>query len=263
MAEKNYLGEFEQEWNSDTETMDAQNEFELENEEDEFEVSADDEMESDDEFESNGEFETDDEFESGDAESEINEEFTDRLYNVITNNQESELEFEQQLNEVLHEIEKDYFWGGLKKRFNKFKKSGLFSSLKKIAMKSPLGDAIKQATAVARGDIKGLVKGLAGQALTSMIPGGAIAKQMLNLEAPVTQSNPRKNAQVINTVAKNAYSNLIDKLGTITSPAQLGQIKSMGQAAFNQAWKRKSSRTPQQVRRIKLRRGQKLVVRVI
>jgi hypothetical protein len=279
MKNKNdYLSEFEQEWNSDQESYVQTDEFELDDEfeqgdSEEFEsdndAETDDEFETDDEIEANEEFESDDEFETDDngefeisTDLEVNPKYTSKLQAVLGGNHESELEFDQELNTVLHEMEKDYFWGGLKKKFNKFKKSGIFSTLKKIANKTPLGDAIKQYTALARGDIKGMLKGLAGQALTTMVPGGAAAKQLLNLELPVSSSDPRKNAQVINKVAKNAFSNLVQQLVPINSPSQLTRIKHMGKSSFNRAWQQVNSRSIA-TRRITLRRGDKLIIKVI
>lgn len=259
-TKKDYLSEFEQEWNSDQETTDVLNE-EFENVDDEFEVIGDDESDNDNEFEIDDEFENIGEDEIT-PDNETNPAFTDRLYAVLNGNHESELEFEQDINEVLHEMEKDYFWGGLKKKFRKFKKSGLFATLKKIADKTPLGSTIKQYTALARGDIKGMLKGLAGQALTAMVPGGAVAKQLLNLEVPVSHSNPLKNAQVINTVAKRTYTNLINQMAPINSPNQLNQMRSMGKNAFNRAWGQIGSKS-NHTRQIVLKRGERIIIKVI
>ena len=280
--EKNYLSEFEQEWNSDGETADVHNnEFELDNEEDEFEITAsndsetDNEWENDNELENDNEFETDNEWEddhkwesSDEREFEpdggANRRYEQKLYSVLNDDHESELEFEQQLNEVLHEMEKDYFWGSLKKRWNKFKRGGLFKTLKGLANKSPFGDVLKQVTSLARGDIKGMLKGLAGQALAAAVPGGGVAKQLLNLETPINNANPKKSAQIINSTAKAAYANLINGMGTIASANQLQKIKTMGRSAFNQAWQQQQSDSRHiKVRRITLHRGQKLVVRVL
>ena len=62
---------------------------------------------------------TSDEFESTTYEDGTNYDFENRLYSIITNNYKSELEFEQQLNRVLYEIEKDYFFKSLKKKTDK------------------------------------------------------------------------------------------------------------------------------------------------
>jgi hypothetical protein len=266
-TEKDYLSEFEQEWNSGFENTEIDNEndaYEFEDNDQEFETDTDSELETDDEFEVTAD---DNEFESGDDQEFENDEeagykYENKLYSVLTGNHETELEFEQQLNEVLHEIEKDYFWSGLKKRFNKFKKSGLFSTLKKLANKTPLGDVIKQYTALARGDIKGMLKGLAGQALTSIVPGGGVAKQLLNLEAAVSNPDARTNAQVINKVAKNSYANLINQLGNINSASQLNRIKSLGKLSFSQALQQVGTTGKRRRKHITLNRGDVLVIRV-
>jgi hypothetical protein len=96
-----------------------------------------------------------------------------------------------------------------------------------------------------------------------MVPGGGVAKQLLNLEQPVSNPDPRKNAQVINSVAKGAYSNLINQLGAITSRDQLSRIKSLGKSSFNRAWQQVGMRTNgRRKRHITLSRGDVLVIRV-
>lgn len=269
-SSNNYLSEFENEWRSDSESMSSiHDEFEFESE-NEFDSESDTEFEdneheSDTEFE-NDEFESDQEFEivsDGEYENdnEGNSLFEDKLYSVLKNNYESELEFEQQVNEVLHELDTEYFMGGLRKAFKKFKSSNAFKGLKKFAGKTPFGAAIKQYTALARGDIKGMLKGLAGQALSAAVPGGGIAKQLLNLEAPITSNSPRRNAQVINQVAKKSYGNLINQMGKLKGN-QLGLIKNLGKSSFNQALQQVQTGSKRNVRYIMIQKGQTLVVRV-
>jgi hypothetical protein len=272
---KDYLSEFEQEWNADSETTDIlANELELES--DDFESSMDiqfesgDEMEVDDESENDNEFELsteDNEMEVEDeaeweADDEANPRFEDRLYAALTGSHESELEFEQQISRVIHDQEIEYFFKPFTKMLKKAKNSSFGKLLQKVAKATPIGSAIKQYTALARGDIKGLLKSLAGQALSAAAPGGGIAKQLLNLEAPIANSNPRQNAKIINQVAKNSYGNLVNQLATL-QPNQLGNLKTLGKASFKQAWQSAGRTSQGNVRRITLRKGQKLIVRVI
>ena len=148
---------------------------------------------------------------------------------------ENELEFEQQMNEVLHEMEKDYFWGSLKKKWNRFKKSGLFATLKKLADQSPFGDALKQVTALARGDMKGMIKNLAGQALAAAGPGGLVAKKFLNLETDISGSDPRKNAQLVHETARKAYGNLAEEISKLPASGNPGTVRVLAKSAFEKA----------------------------
>lgn len=260
-TEKNYLSEFEQEWNSEFETTDVQNDaYELEVE--------DEEMDSDDELESGDDFETsaqDDsyEMESGEdheQENGMGYNYEDRLYNVLNGDHESELEFEHDLNEVLHEMEKDYFWKGLKSKWNKFKKGKVFAALRKVADATPIGSTIKQYTALARGDIKGFAKNLAGQALSAMGPGGGMAKQLLNLETPVANGNLRNSARYIHQATRNAYGNLVNQL--TSSVGNPGKAKDFGKMAVQQAVQSSRTRSGGRRHRITIGKNDVLIVRV-
>ena len=264
-TEKNYLSEFEQEWNSEFETTDVHNdEFELEMDDDEMESGIDEELETDDEFEMEAQDDSYEmEFDGQDQENGngLSFNYEDRLYNVLSGNHETELEFEQDMNEVLHEMEKDYFWKGLKKKWNRFKKGKVFSALKKVADATPIGSTIKQYTALARGDIKGFARNLAGQALSAMGPGGGVAKQLLNLEAPVADGNLRNSARYIHQATRKAYGNLVNQLASPTG--QPARARDFGKMAVKQAMQGGSRlQSGGRRHRITIGRNDVLIVRV-
>lgn len=257
-TEKNYLSEFEQEWNSEFETTDVQHDDELEVED---EMELDEDLETGDEYEISAQddaYETDFE-EDQDRENGMGYSYEDRLYNVLNGDHESELAFEQELNEVLHEMEKDYFWKGLKRKWNRFKKGKVFAALKKVADATPIGSTIKQYTALARGDIKGFAKNLAGQALSAMGPGGGMAKQLLNLETPVANGNLRNSARYIHDATRNAYGNLLNQL---TSTGNPGKAKDFGKMAVQQAMQSSRTRSGGRKHRITIGKNDVLIVRV-
>lgn len=259
-TEKNYLSEFEQEWNSEFDTTDVKNDdYELEIEDDEME--SDDELDGDD-FEVSAHddtYEMESE-EDHDHENGMDYNHEDRLYQVLNNDHESELEFDQELNEVLHEMEKDYFWKGLKSKWNKFKKGKVFAALKKVADATPIGSTIKQYTALARGDIKGFAKNLVGQALSAMGPGGGMAKQLLNLETPVANGNLRNSARYIHQATRNAYGNLVNQLtSTVGNPAM---AKDFGKMAVQQALNGARTKSGGRKHRITIGKNDVLIVRV-
>ena len=222
-----YLSEFEREFEMEfeTDTLNHENEFEFENLQ---------EFENEDEFENVHEFENEDEFEFQDENS-----YESRLYEALNSNYESELEFENSLNEVLHEMEKDYFWGSLKKWVKK--KGGIKGLLAKYGKKLPIVSAANALSSVARGDLRGAVKSIAGNGLLktglSMIPGGGVAARGLDMankllgdsETPKVSMDNVKQAVA---VGKDAYDNLARQLASAQSPQDL---VNMGKKALQQA----------------------------
>lgn len=223
-----YLSEFESEFEAEVEDKQMSDENDLQMElNDEFEDESELEFETDDDSE--GEFEM--EFQTDNS-------YESRLYEVLNNNFESELEFENNLNEVLHEMEKDFFFGSLKKWVKK--RGGVKGLLAKYAKKLPISGAVNAISAAARGDFRGALKNIASNGLLktgiSFLPGGGMAVKGLdfankfaNSEAPnVSMENVEKAV----AVGKSAYDNLARNL-VYAQTDQDG--KNMGQKALQQA----------------------------
>jgi hypothetical protein len=233
-----YLSEFEQEFEMDDETSDqsetsdqqeTDGEYsyevnaeyergddpgnELENDE-EFEL--DNELEADDELEAEDEFETDDEFESDDELEQDDEletdyaawsrsgyydrdrEFETRLYRAIRSNADNELATELELDNVLHEMEEDYFFGVAKKW------------LKKKAKRFGAG-ALKAVSAVGRSKIRSLLKNKLLQTAAGFIPGaGPLVSKAMSVAGNVmsTADAAKQKIQDIVQVGKDAYQDL-------------------------------------------------------
>jgi hypothetical protein len=223
-----YLSEFEQEFELEfeSESFDNENDFELDNE---FESDNAYEFESDSEYDS----ESDSEFEF-EADS-----YESRLYEILNNNYESELEFENNLNEVLHEMEKDYFWGGLKKWVKK--RGGIGGLLAKYAKKLPITSAAQALSSVARGDLRGALKNVMSNDLfktgLSFIPGGAAAVKGLDMANKLlgdseTPNVPMEKIKQAVAVGKAAYDGLAKGLANAQTPQD---VKDMGKKALQQA----------------------------
>lgn len=236
-----YLSEFEQEFELDSE-------LELEDSMDSNEY-ADNEWESDEEQEYESEYESEyeveEEYEYDDSESEAwnyspEQEYENRLYEVLTSGMNNEFEMEQEIDRVLYEMEQDFFWKKLKKMGTKFLKSAGGKMIKKLAQKSPFGTALGALSKVARGDIKGAFKGVLNNGLlkhaVGFLPGGSlvskgmdIAGKYMNNETPAISK-----AQVGQAVqlAKSAYGQLANDMARVNHPEQL---KSLGKAAVRKA----------------------------
>lgn len=247
--QNNYLSEFEQEFELDSESTDSYNEFETVN--DEFESEGEYEtFDSEGDFESNdennylSEFETDNEFEvDNEFEDTPEGRFEARLYELFTNNYESDFEFENDFNEIMHEMERDYFWGGLKKKLGGLAKKGLSAGLKAL----PIEDKWKKMIGgLAKGQLpsmSSLIKTL-GPKLAQFIPGvGPIASTamgaMMNSEVS-PQNQAKQAAQNTVALAKQTYSNFANGLANKVAPSnninQLrGQVQNVAQNAIKSA----------------------------
>lgn len=223
-----YLSEFEQEFELELEsdTLNEDN-YELENDQ-EFELNDAFELENelDSEFENEFEYQDENSYES-------------RLYEILNSNYESELEFENNLNEVLHEMEKDYFFKSIGKWVKK--QGGVKGLLAKYGKKMPLVSAVNAVSAASRGDFRGALKSIAGNGLLktglSMIPGGGIAARGLDMANKfMNEANepavPMEKVKQIVAIGKDAYNNLARNLVEAQSPEE---VKSMGKKAWQQA----------------------------
>ena len=211
--------------------------------------SSDSDSESDSESDYLNEFESDSEFEENEYEDNAYEfdngnsrerEFENRLYRALTTNHYNEFEADQAINRVFYEFEQDFFFKKLKKYGKNFLKTKGGQLLKKVAKNSPWGIAVEGLTKVARGDIKGALKGVLNNDLikqaVSFVPGGAaiskgmdIANNMMQNEAPaVSKAKSEKTVQL----AKASYSHLAKNLANMSDP---NQLKTMGKDAVKKA----------------------------
>jgi hypothetical protein len=228
MPTKN-VSEFEQEFEMDDEATDSSSDQESDSEysyevEDEFEsddefesesesddeFEQDDELEADDEFEMDDEFETDEELETDyaswarDGNYDRDREFETRLYRAIRSNADNELQTELELDNVLHEMEQDYFFGAAKRWLkNKAKKYGKFAI--------PGYGALKAVSALGRLKIRNLLKNKLLQTAAGFIPGaGPIVSKAMGIAGGMmdTADAAKQKIQDVVQVGKDAYSNL-------------------------------------------------------
>jgi hypothetical protein len=252
-------------------------EFELEMEDDEatWESSPDrgDELESsaDDQEIGDEELEDLDREDSG---------YADRLYQLSLREFESEAELDSEVNQVLHEIEQEFFLGNIRKKWNKFKKTGLGKLVKKglsvAGSQIPALQALKGVTSLARGDLKGLLASVVKTGISSAIPGGGVALSALkNLgfqEGEATEDNREAWSTVVD-VAREAYDHLANNLNERADDAL--EASRLASDAFRAGMQRArrgagvagiggvTGRMPshgKRRRRIRLRRGDVLVI---
>jgi hypothetical protein len=134
-----------------------------------FELEQDDELA--DEFES--EFEqADSDYEYGDPRS---DEFVDRLLEIGGRQFESPYEADAAMNEVLGDIEREYFFGALKRGLRRLSKNKLLRSLARKGMTFGVNKffpGLQGALQLARGNVRGALLNFGKQALGTVVPGG-------------------------------------------------------------------------------------------
>ena len=251
--EKDYLSEFEREFELtdfsseyDSET-DMSDEFEDEFEND-FSNESNDELETQDEYELNDEYESNDEYEfdgeQPDSEFENylqeynspDQEFEDRIYSALTGEHESSFEMEQEIDRVLHEMEVEYFWKSAKKLWNKHKKR-----IMPFAKNLIPGGTLASLAKYAGGDIRGLLKKGVTMAANAYLPGvgGVVAGKLLNSETPT--NNNRAQARQTVRIAKDAYRNMAGLIPNLRPGNVPNQINRFSRQALAMAQKRHSS----------------------
>lgn len=205
--------------------------------------------------------------------------YGERLHELASREFESETEVDQALDEVLHEIEQEYFFGKLRRGWNKFRKSGIGKLVTKVVSKAaghlPAFQALKGVTALARGDLSGMAKSLVKAGLGSVVPGGGAAlsaMQSLGFGGDSELSEGDREAwNNVAEVAREAYEHLADNLtASVDQPLEASRLASDAfRAGLTKVTQRaarvgvvgpRSSGVGRRKRRIRLRRGDILIV---
>lgn len=246
-----YLSEFEQEFELADE-MDSSGQS-YESDDQEYEWEEDTEMESDDEYEA----EQDDELESW-APPVPRGSYGSRLYEAMYSGADNEFEMDREVDQILREMEQDYFFGAAK---NWLKKKGL-GLAKKFAQKLPIGgDLLSTLSSVARGDIRDALKRFMKSDLLktglAAIPGGAAIAQGLDLANQLSNSEmpARRNVEKAVAIGKRAYQYLAQELPAARTVAE---ANALGKAAVRRSVRDYSNAGQQNnpgMRRIPLRPG--------
>jgi len=246
----NMSEEFEDELENDfsnesNEELETHDEYELDNE-----YESDNEYELDSEYESNDEYEFEDEQQDSESENYLQEynsrdqEFEHRIYSALSGEYENSFEMEQEIDRVLYEMEKDYFFGGLKKFIKK--KAGSLGNLTGIAKHFFPGGTLASLAKYAGVDVRNLLKSnmfkkLLATGANFAMPGvgGAIAGKLLNSETP-NANNARAHARQTVRVAKDAYRNMAGLMPNLRRGNIPKQISQFSRQALTMAQKKHS-----------------------
>lgn len=254
---KDYLSEFEREFELDDFSSESQSSEEYQDEyENDFSGESDSELDTYNEYELNDELDTQGEyeFEGEEPDSEMenylqeynspDQEYEDRLYSALSGEYESSFEMEQEIDRVLHEMEKDYFFGGIKKFLKK--KVGSLGKLSGIAKQFIPGGTLAALTKFAGGNLRNLLKsdlikkGLS-MAANAYLPGvgGMVAGKLLNSETPNADQVRAQATQAV-AVAKDAYRNMAGLIPNLRPGNIPNQINNLSRQALTMAKNRHS-----------------------
>jgi hypothetical protein len=206
---------------------------------------------------------------------ELTNDYADRFYELAQRGFESETEVDEAVNELVNEMEREYFFGSLKKAFNKVSKNKLFRKAlgvaKNLALKHPALQAIKGVTQLTRGNLKGFVGSLARAGIGAAIPGGAggvilpAALQALGFkEAEYPQENKEAWNQYVDVV-REAYDHLAQNLtDRVDEPLEASRVANNAfQTALRKVSQSSIVRSNGKRRVIALRRGDRILIKAL
>jgi hypothetical protein len=201
--------------------------------------------------------------------------FAERFYELGQGSYESEYELDDSVNEIVGQMEREFFFSAIKKRLKNAGKSLLKKGLDYAAGAIPGGQVLKALTQLSRGNLKGLLASLAKSGLAAAIPGGAVALpalKALGFEADDPEGN-REAWRNYTQVARESFEYLADNLHeNADSPLEASRLAT---TAFQTALKRAQGRAgtlargigaagrTRRARVIHLRRGERIVIKAI
>jgi len=147
--------------------------------------------------------------------------YAERLFELSQREFENEFELDRELNEILHDMEREYFFGFLKKIAGGVKKAvssvgktvgSLINKGKKVlggvVSKIPGFSALRKAVGPLLGSLRGMLGSAAKSGLAGLIPGGQAALSALNalgLNSEMSDEERIREIEKFVAGAKRAY----------------------------------------------------------
>lgn len=199
----------------ETDLSELEQEFELEMDDLELDEgeAADEEFEESDEFEYEGDL--GEELEAGDEEG---SDYAERFYELSQMEFESESDVDREMEGLLDEMEREYFFGGVGKFLKKGAKGLIKKGLDYAKKNIPAIKALQSMTPLLRGNLKGLLKSFGGPLLKKALaatPQGAAAlaaMKVLGFEATEDSEVDREVWDNYVAVCREAYEHLAENL---------------------------------------------------
>ena len=146
------------------------------------------------------------------------DEFVDRFLEISSRQFESPYEAEAAMSEVLDDIEREYFFGAIKRGLKKLGKNKLLRSLATKGMTLGVNKffpGLQGALQLARGNVKGALLNFGKQALGSVVPGGGAmldAVKAIGLGSDSGVAQERETWENYVNLSREAYEHLAENL---------------------------------------------------
>lgn len=156
--------------------------------------------------------------------------YAERLYELSQSEFESEAAVDREVNNLLSEMESEYFWGSIKKLAKKIPVKRLVNKgLSMAASRLPAFQALKGITQLARGDLKGMLGQFIKAGLGTAVPGAApflpAALAAFGFEAGDDPAANREAWDNVVGVAQEAYEYLAENLDDeVDDPMRAGAL---------------------------------------
>jgi hypothetical protein len=234
---------------------DLEVDFESLPEDAEFELEADDKLQDESSFELN---DVEQEFE---GEFSRSDEFVERFLEISGRQFETPYEADAAMGEVLDDIEREYFFGAIKRGLKKLSKNKLLKSLAKKGLSLGVNKffpGLQGALQLARGNVKGALLNFGKQALGSVVPGGGAmldAVKSIGLDPTGGGGQERETWENYVNLSREAYEHLAENLTpTADQPAEAVRLANNAvQHAIAKAQVRATGRSKGRGRVVRLR----------
>jgi hypothetical protein len=230
--------------------------------------------ESEERFETESDSELDREFEQlaeldkekgSEGESDRPSYYAERFYELSDREFESESELNTEIDRLLDEMEREYFFGKLKKFGKRFAKKA-FAMAKNL----PAFQAVRAASQLARGNLKGMLGSLAKSALPmalSAFPGGAAALPILKAmgfeagDPDSTRNGWRNFVETSQEAYEYLASNITEKaVDPVVASQQASLALKYGLGKVQSRRKGSALGTGKRTYRIRVKKGQRIRV---
>lgn len=273
-SEDPYGAELDEELDDDHETDESENEL------DDAEVDEPDPRETSQDYAELELVDSLSELDDSELDEEIEEPdvhgFAERFHELSLREFESELELDSEVNRLLGEMEQEYFFGGLGKLIKSAGKQLIKKGVAYVKSKVPIANVVKGVTALARGNLRGVLENVAKLGMGALSAHPAFAALMPAIQSlgfsgnGSTAGNQDAWANFVK-LAKDSYGQLAQNLTpNADQPAEAARIagKSYELALRRQTLGvRRDHRRPngrkQRAQVVVLRPGQRLVVKVV
>ena len=154
----------------------------------------------------------------GDWDQSRSQEFVERFMEIGTRQFETSYEADEAMGEVLDDIEREYFFGAIKRGLKKLSKNKLIRSLAKKGLSLGVNKflpGLQGALQLARGNVKGALLNFGKQALGSVVPGGGAvldAVKAIGLQPGGGETRERETWENYVNLSREAYEHLAENL---------------------------------------------------